>query len=116
MSASFGPPSGPQHVGLPSRGNRMLGRRRWDELVQQVANMHGGVPRQVMAQDREVWCSLEAPSDASPASAGACGATGTPHDVGVERSARERQRLSTRHIPLELTWINIELTSCMRTC
>lgn len=35
------------------------GRRRWDELIQQVVAERGEVPWQVMPRDREIWAELE---------------------------------------------------------
>lgn len=37
----------------------MLGRRRWDELIQQFVSERGEMPWQAMAQDRETWAELE---------------------------------------------------------
>lgn len=41
------------------RGHRLLGRRRWGDLIQQVVNTRGELPWQAMAHDREVWAELE---------------------------------------------------------
>lgn len=41
------------------RGHRTLGRRRWDDLIQQVVNEREEMPWQTMAQSREGWAELE---------------------------------------------------------
>lgn len=37
----------------------MLGHRRWDEFIQQVANERRKAPWRVIAQDREIWAELK---------------------------------------------------------
>lgn len=37
------------------RGRRRLGKRRWDVLVQRVAETDAERPRQEVAQDRDAW-------------------------------------------------------------
>lgn len=88
------------------RGHSMSGKRRWDEVIQQVVNSRGELPWHVVALDRETWESLGTALVASVPGLHIAGAGG---GMGAECPTHGRPH-HQRRSPLEL------IVSSSRVC